>query len=624
VTLSGLVVMALAAGLAVVAGGAGALVLDVRGRAAQALAALVLAAASIVAPALALSLVDALTQWAWLAGQLVIAGALAGAAVRLGRTLPSVRLADLGPAARAHPAVAVLVAAVTAGMAFQFAGAILIAPQNWDAMAYHLSKAAYWLQFDSATQFPDGTWRQLYTPPNAELLQAWTMEMLGTDRFVQLVQWVAGVACGLAVSAGAREVGARRAHAVFAGALFLALPQALLQSATAQNDLVAAAFVTSSALFFVRGLRRGHAGELVAGGVAAGLAVGTKGTALVVAPGIAVLVLGVVLRVRPPARTIAVALAALVAGVAVLGAFNWALSLKNTGELAPSVADDATFSPAGGSGGRSAADAVVGNAGNLLWQFADLPGMRVTVLDRLVATPVRTTFGDRYADAAIPLEIDDAVNEDRSGFGAVGFFLLFPVLLLAAVGRRTDPRRRLLAAAGLVALGVYLLFVGANPFAMRVMLPWVALVAPLLAILATHAWTRALAIGLALVSLVPVVLIQDFRPVVPSEGRSTLALSRWDQFQLSRWPFGTAVTRLTNELGRTAPIGYVGTAGSWDYPFFGPRLERRVIRLPEEDATPERLARERLAGILFVDVGEPPPVFRRTLLAEKVWLARPR
>jgi hypothetical protein len=179
-----------------------------------------------------------------------------------------------------------------------------------------------------------------------------------------------------------------------------------------------------------------------------------------------------------------------------------------------------------------------------------------------------------------------------------------------------------LALGSLVALGVYLLFIAANPFVGRVLLPWVAMTAPLLAILATRPAWRALTVALALFSLVPVVLLQDYRAVVPDTGESMLARGRLQQYEVSRWPMGSAIDRLTDVIGDTAPIGFVGENDSWDYPFFGPHLERRVLRLPPDQATPQRLRAEGLAAIVFADVGPPPRGFRRTPLAEGIDLAR--
>src|SRR5947199_6572264 len=177
-TLAGLVLLAVPA-LAV------PLALRIRGRGPFVIAALVCAAADIVGVFIVLSLFNGLTRVGVLAAQLVVAAAAAAAWVFTGRpvlsrpVVPS--LGEVRAAARAHPGVAFLAALVVIAMVVQFLLAIAVAPGNWDSMTYHLSRAAYWLQNHSATQYVNGSVRQLYNPPNGEMLQAWTMAIARTD-----------------------------------------------------------------------------------------------------------------------------------------------------------------------------------------------------------------------------------------------------------------------------------------------------------------------------------------------------------------------------------------------------------------------------------------------------------
>src|SRR6266511_3109589 len=159
--------------------------LRVPGRAPFVVAALVAAAASVVAVFIALSLADLLTRGWILLGQFGVAGASLAAWHLVGRPAPprgyvSALRTGVG-AARAHPAVAALTLVVAVALALQLFMAVAVAPNNWDSMTYHLSRAAYWLQNHSATQFFPGTVRQNGSPPNAEMLQAWTMAVTGTD-----------------------------------------------------------------------------------------------------------------------------------------------------------------------------------------------------------------------------------------------------------------------------------------------------------------------------------------------------------------------------------------------------------------------------------------------------------
>ena len=45
--------------------------------------------------------------------------------------------------------------------------AIEVLSNNWDSMAYHLSRAAYWLQEGSLAHYSGASVRQIANPPNA-------------------------------------------------------------------------------------------------------------------------------------------------------------------------------------------------------------------------------------------------------------------------------------------------------------------------------------------------------------------------------------------------------------------------------------------------------------------------
>ena len=196
------------------------------------------------------------------------------------------------------------------------------------------------------------------------MLQAWLLAVFGSDVAVELAQWAALVGLALAVFAAARMLGFARAPSVFAASLFVVLPQPVMQATTTQNDLIVSMFVLAAGFFGVRGLRDRNGPDLAMAAVAGGLAVGTKGTAVFAAPSLLIL-LGVALyRYRPPGRQIALAVGAAVAGIAVFGVFNYALTL------------DATGTPFGGlSDQLSRQDPVPENLLRIMWSaFLDLPG----------------------------------------------------------------------------------------------------------------------------------------------------------------------------------------------------------------------------------------------------------
>jgi hypothetical protein len=206
-------------------------VLRIRGIAAVVAAVLVVAAATIFSISLALSLFDAYDRAALIATNLVTLAFIAGLWSRGGRPRPLVRLPDLRElreGARAHPYLAAILLALAFATGIEAVLALGVVPNNYDSMFYHLSRVAYWMQGDSVLPFYGGSIFQLQHPPNAEILQGWTMELTRGDRFAQFVQWLALAGLVCVIYAGARFLSFSRAGSLFAAAVFGTLPLPVL------------------------------------------------------------------------------------------------------------------------------------------------------------------------------------------------------------------------------------------------------------------------------------------------------------------------------------------------------------------------------------------------------------
>ena len=114
-----------------------------------------------------------------------------------------------------------------------------------------------------------------------------TMVLGGSDRYVSLVQASAFVALALGVIGSARAIGLGRSEALLGGLLVATLPVIALQASTAQNDLIVASFLVAAVVLL---LDRGPALPWLAGAATA-LAVGTKVTAVIGIPLLAVVAL---------------------------------------------------------------------------------------------------------------------------------------------------------------------------------------------------------------------------------------------------------------------------------------------------------------------------------------------
>ena len=307
----------LVASAAILATGALAGARLARGSAATwALATFVLAFGEVVVLSLATSLAGAFSRWPLLLGALAVLGATAVA------TRPY-RLPPLGPVvhrlrdALREPAIAVVAAVAAAALVYSIALAVIPAPNDEDALSYHLARAAFWTQQERIGSIPGALDTRLEAfAPNAEIAMAFTMAVSGSGRYAPLVQLLCAVASAVAVAALARRLGLGTRESVLGGLLFLTAPVVLLQASTALTDVVVGALVAAAAALLLGRTRA----ELVVGAVAVALLVGTKLTGVLSLPGLALIV--VVAR-----RRAAVAPLAAAGAGAVVGCYWYALNV---------------------------------------------------------------------------------------------------------------------------------------------------------------------------------------------------------------------------------------------------------------------------------------------------------
>jgi len=222
-----------------------------------------------------LSLVDAFARvpvfCAWLALLLALAWPLRHTWMevrrRLARQGPRTWRVDVGALCLVVPPCLTLIVA-------------LVAPPNTvDSLTYHLGRVAEWLDRSSIAHFATHVERQAALNPFAEIVIANLYALSGGDRFANLVQWFAFGLNAMGASLLARELGGDARTQMLAALLVLTTPMAVLQASSTQNDLVCSFFVVTTVLHCLS-FKADFPCALVLG-MSAGLAILTKGTALV-------------------------------------------------------------------------------------------------------------------------------------------------------------------------------------------------------------------------------------------------------------------------------------------------------------------------------------------------------
>jgi hypothetical protein len=538
------------------------------------LACWVVASAEVVAATEVLSLAHAIRPLAYALFEM---GALALAAagwLRAGRPRPPRPRAwriGLLPGA--------LALAVLCGAVYEVFVATSSAPNNWDSMHYHLARVAAWHAHHTLAYFPTHTGIENAYPQNAEMLVLWTVVFLGRDVLAALPQLLAGLATAAAVYISALRLGADRRCALFSGLIFPTLTIVALESMTTQNDVLEASFV-AAAVAFALGRTRG---EAALAGIALALAAGTKLSFLYAVP--ALLAIGLLALPRRRLAEVAVAAAA---GFALVGMYAYVQNIAETGRPQGKAQQISTMPPDVTFGGTASSIA------RTTYRMIDVGGFHVPasvrshvagaakhVFEGLHLSPnppgstTRGTFEFTYAPNA-------SVSEDSSALGPLGFLLLVPLsigVLVAWALRRTDRAHGAFALA--LPLYVVALALGTrwNLYVDRFLATPAALTLPLAPLVVRWNSLRALALVLAAATLALALRYDPSKPPgVWNRSRAAVQAIRWPELR----PVLDAVQAYVPAHAR---LGVDLAPLDWEYPFWGPRLGRTLVWLPQQPPT---------------------------------------
>jgi len=276
-----------------------------------------------------------------------------------------------------------LLAIVLAGGYTYLVALGLFTPQNdSDPLVYQLARAAVWRQQEGiglvgAPMEP----RLDVNPIVAEVGQAVSLVLAGSERFVWLVQLSAVAALALGAFALARRAGIPARNALFGSMLVPALPVIATQAITGYNDLVAASFIVAATVFVLGRERR----ELVPFALALALAVGTKFTTPFAVP-----VVALIGALGQPVRRWPRYCAAGAAG-ALLGSGWYVVNLVRTGALDGGLASFANQEPIHSAG------AVLYTSQLFVLDSIERPGTAGAGADALIAIGVGVTAVGIYA-----------------------------------------------------------------------------------------------------------------------------------------------------------------------------------------------------------------------------------
>ena len=121
--------------------------------------------------------------------------------------------------------------------------AILIPPNNWDSMSYHMTRVEEWRQNLNVYPFPTSNIRQVNYPPLAEYIILNLQVLSQSDYFANLVQYFSLLGSLSLISLSVKLFGLDIKGQFLSVLLMLSIPMVIFQSTSTQTDLTASFFL---------------------------------------------------------------------------------------------------------------------------------------------------------------------------------------------------------------------------------------------------------------------------------------------------------------------------------------------------------------------------------------------
>jgi len=174
-------------------------------------------------------------------------------------------------------------------------------PGIYDSLTYRLSRIGHWLQEGTIGFITTNDPRQNYMPVVPDIMMAWILGAKATGfASAALAQWAGGILLLAATAGMARQLGLSRFASMASACLVAGAANVAPQFTTTQTDLITAGLLAAS-FFLWRSAACFKKGSIFSG-LAAGMALGSKGTVFYLLPSLGLMALWYAWQSRLPLK----------------------------------------------------------------------------------------------------------------------------------------------------------------------------------------------------------------------------------------------------------------------------------------------------------------------------------
>jgi hypothetical protein len=162
--------------------------------------------------------------------------------------------------------------------------ALLAPPSGDDGMTYHMPRVAMWISNHNVRFFPTANYTQLIYGAFAEYSIMHTILLGGSDRFANMIQFFSFVGCAIAVSYIVKLLGGSKRAQALAAVMSITIPEGILEASGPMTTYSASFWIATTVAFLLAWNEEASWLNTVCIGLAAGMAVFTKGTTYIILP----------------------------------------------------------------------------------------------------------------------------------------------------------------------------------------------------------------------------------------------------------------------------------------------------------------------------------------------------
>ena len=313
---------------------------------------------------------------------------------------------------------------------------VFLPVSSYDALTYHLNRAAFWMSQGSLNHFDIVDDRNLVMPINSEILYLWVLLFVKKDIGLNFFSFFGYIASVLSIYNILGIFGFCERKKIWTIFMLSAFASVIAEISSVETDILIAGLVLSSITLFLTFLREKSLSLIFFSALAYALAMGTKSPAIIAFPGVFLLMSFFAYRAekRNCLKPLGIFLGFLFANFVIFSSYNYVLNFIQFQDFLGSESAKAIH------GFRGGLKALVANYIRYIFMLFDFSGFRYSeYVGEYITNAKLALFGLLHIPPELGVEMtDDNVINNRlldvkMGTGLLGFLLFFPGVVISVI-----------------------------------------------------------------------------------------------------------------------------------------------------------------------------------------------